>query len=89
MAITNKKPKIHKGGPKPDVLLTDAQYDELAKQGHDPRITKTGAVFNAVVSRILGVPVRPLTEDSVKFINDLDAHMRADAERKGIEVREK
>lgn len=78
----------HKGGQKP-IPIPDVVFDELAHEGFDPRLTKTGAAFNALMARCIGKPVTPLTADSAKFINDFDAEMRDFAGSRGIELRDK
>lgn len=59
---------------------------ELEKEGADPRISKSGARFNAAVARCLGVPCRPLDDESVKFINAVDSVGKALAKANGHEL---
>lgn len=73
----------------PVLQMSDKQFEELAKHGADPRITATGAAFNALIAKCLGVPCRPLDDTSAKFINDLDEVGRKMAEENGIEIRDK
>lgn len=68
-------------------IITDEGFEALVSEGADPRLTKTGAAFNALLSRVLGVPIAPLSEDSAKFINDLDTSMRDVATKAGFDIR--
>jgi hypothetical protein len=67
---------------------TDDQVYELERDGADPRISKGAARMNALLCRCLGVPVAPLSEDAVKFLNDFDSTMRDIAHLHGIELRD-
>lgn len=78
----------HGGGQKP-IPVPDAVYEQLAQEGFDPRLTRTGAAFHALLARCIGKPVTPLTDASAKFINDFDTAMRDYAGSHGIDLREK
>ena len=76
-----------RGGLRPEAL-PDALYEELARAGHDARIPRSGAVFHAAVCRCLGVPVTPLDEKGVEFVNKIDEIGRAIAKTRGLRLRD-
>lgn len=68
--------------------LTDEDYARLAKEGADARLTRRQSVFNAAISRCLGVKPVPLDATQVAFIRSFDTDMETWAKKIGFALRD-
>lgn len=78
-----------RGGIKP-WCPPDELIDKLEEEGADPRLTRGAARLHGALARCFGSPKpgQPLSDESVKFLNEFHAAASAAAKADGIKLRD-